>query len=241
MVISKYIDIANIVKQRISNGTYQAGDALPGQKAMAEEFQTSRVTIQRALDILSSSGLINRRQGSGAYVSQFGASMLDANINQFIGTTKLFKDKAKVDTKTLKFLIRLPDEEEANKLLLAISTPVYDILRLRYINDIPYSIEHSIMPTTVITGITEKVLEQSIYEYIQTKLKLKIGSAFRIISADKPNNLDKKYLDCTDTDPVLQISQVVYLRDGAPFEYSHTRHRYDQGSIYVSHQPFSKD
>ncbi|MCZ3393889.1 UTRA domain-containing protein, partial [Enterococcus faecium] len=55
--------------------------------------------------------------------------------------------------------------------------------------------------------------------------------AYRKISADKPNNMDQKYLKCDLTEPVLQVQQTVFLQNGEPFEFSTTRHRFDMGSI----------
>ncbi|MEG1045361.1 UTRA domain-containing protein, partial [Carnobacterium sp.] len=34
-------------------------------------------------------------------------------------------------------------------------------------------------------------------------------------------------------DPVLEVEQLVYLKDGRPFEYSRSRHRYDKRSYTV--------
>jgi len=89
------------------------------------------------------------------------------------------------------------------------------------------------MPLSVITDLNEKIAEGSIYNFIENNLGLKVGSSTRKISAEKPNDNDKKYLNCKNDDPVLQVSQTVSLNDGRIFEYSHTRHRYDKGSIIV--------
>ena len=43
--------------------------------------------------------------------------------------------------------------------------------------------------------------------------------------------LDQKYLDCATDDPILELEQQVYLKDGRIFEYSQTRQRYDKGSF----------
>ena len=44
-------------------------------------------------------------------------------------------------------------------------------------------------------------------------------------------NILKSSIYSHNTDPVLEVEQVVYLDDGIPFEYSQTRHRYDKGDF----------
>jgi GntR family transcriptional regulator len=97
------------------------------------------------------------------------------------------------------------------------------------------------MPIHVIPGITEEVLAGSIYDYIETRLKLGIGAANRMIGADKPNKDDEEYLRCQIDDPVLEVDQVVFLDNGVAFEYSQTRRRYDKGHIVMVNLNKKKD
>ena len=56
---------------------------------------------------------------------------------------------------------------------------------------------------------------------------------FRKISAEKASKNDIKYLASAETDPILQVEQVVYLQDGRPFEYSISRHPYNGKHAYT--------
>lgn len=231
--LAKYKDIATIIRNRILNGTYPTGDLLPEQVKLSKEFKTSRMTIQKALDLLSYEGLIYSKQGKGTFVKSNADSLskLDTSINQYVGTTELFKDRAIVRSTVLKNELRLPTVEEQEKLQLNKANAIYDIIRVRYLNKEPYCVEHSIMPVKILGDLSDDVLKNSIYSHIEHDLDLKIGAAYRKISADKPNNMDQKYLKCDLTEPVLQVQQTVFLQNGKPFEFSTTRHRFDMGSI----------
>ena len=52
---------------------------------------------------------------------------------------------------------------------------------MRYINNEPVVLEKTFMDATLITGINHSILEHSIYDYIESTLKLKISSANKII------------------------------------------------------------
>jgi GntR family transcriptional regulator len=61
--------ILDILYERIKSGTYQPNSKLPPENSLAQEFNVSRVTIRRALDVLVSRGMVFRMQGVGSFVS----------------------------------------------------------------------------------------------------------------------------------------------------------------------------
>jgi GntR family transcriptional regulator, arabinose operon transcriptional repressor len=67
--VPKYRQIYENLKEAISVGQYQSGQRLPSEAELGKAFDTSRLTVNRALRELQLSGLIVRRVGSGSYVS----------------------------------------------------------------------------------------------------------------------------------------------------------------------------
>lgn len=62
--------IASVVRAAILTGRLKPGDKLPSQLDLAERYGVARETVKSALTHLSHEQLINRRQGSGAYVRE---------------------------------------------------------------------------------------------------------------------------------------------------------------------------
>lgn len=230
----KYEQVAQAIRDRIQDGTYTLKSALPDQMQLCKEFEASRITIKRALNLLIEEGYLYSRQGSGTYVMKnaLAKNELDSRFDVYTGLTDQLSDQI-VTSKVIQFVIRNPAEDEADKLLLTEEDFIYDIQRVRYVDGEEYLIEHTLMPVEVIRDVTKKVLAGSIYSYIQHTLGLKIGGLNRRITAERPDELDQEYLFCTKEDPVLQVEQVVHLIDGTPFEYSRTRHRFDKGGVNV--------
>ena len=54
----KYVEIANIIRERIKNNTYPKGSLLPNQTDFVAEFSVSRMTVKKALTILIMEGLL---------------------------------------------------------------------------------------------------------------------------------------------------------------------------------------
>lgn len=63
-----YAQIEETLKKRLAAGLYCDSGVLPGEFALAEEFQVSRRTLRKALAALEAAGYIQRRPGVGSLV-----------------------------------------------------------------------------------------------------------------------------------------------------------------------------
>lgn len=61
--------VAQQLAAEISAGRLAAGDKLPPEARLVEQFQVSRTVVREAVSRLKSLGLVDSRQGSGVYVS----------------------------------------------------------------------------------------------------------------------------------------------------------------------------
>ena len=229
----KYQQIAKIIRKRIQEGVYPVDSLIPDQVTLSKEFDVSRMTMKKALDILAMEGLIYRQRGAGTFVMKNALiNQLDTKAEEYDGLTKQLPDK-KITSKIIYYDIEFPSEKVMEQLMLKENQPVYKLIRLRCLEGQPYVLEHTYMPSDIVTGLTEDILLGSIYRYLKEDLGLVFGGAFRKIHADKASEYDIDYLECAPHDPVLEVEQVVYLQNGKPFEYSRSRHRYDKRSYTI--------
>ena len=63
-----YLQLERNLRQAIEARLVKAGDALPTERELAEEFAVSRITVRKAIEGLVSDGLVSRRRGSGTFV-----------------------------------------------------------------------------------------------------------------------------------------------------------------------------
>ena len=66
--IPKYITIKNTLIDKIENGSYLPGDAIPSDNELMRTLGVSKSTITQALKNLEAEGYIIRRQGKGSFV-----------------------------------------------------------------------------------------------------------------------------------------------------------------------------
>lgn len=223
----KYKTIYDSIKDKILNKEYPANSKIPDEISLCKEYTCSRMTMKKALDLLVQEGLLYRKRGQGSFVMSSNNSKGQIVIpeRELQGFTK--SSQGNVTSKILEFKLEFANEEIANNLNIHVDDPIYNIFRLRLVNNKPYVLERTYMPTSLIPGITLEVLSNSVYDYIENTLSLKIARANKTTKADVSNELDHRYLNLKDIEPVLEIDQIAYLDNGIPFEYSISRHRYD--------------
>lgn len=77
---SKYVQIYNNLYEAISSGKYKPGDVLPTEKEMVKQYGVSRITIQRALQMLVEIGYVERTAGKGTFVKAASSALTQQNI-----------------------------------------------------------------------------------------------------------------------------------------------------------------
>ncbi len=229
--MNKYLEISKELLNRINTGTYNnSNNQIPNELQLAKEFNCSRMTMRRAIDILVQEGIIYRRRGSGSYIRDNISPICSPTFkldNEIIsGLTQSIDYN--IDNKLISFKLIFATESIKNALSIKLNDPVYEIIRIRYINSSPYVIEKTYMDASIISGITEEILAKSIYKYIEKDLNLSITGSKKILRASPSNELDRKYLLLLENEPVLEVEQIAYLSNGKAFEYSFSRHRYDK-------------
>src|ERR1700740_2648663 len=54
--------------RQVADGTFAAGERLPGEMEIAETYRVNRHTVRRALATLAERGFVRAERGSGTYV-----------------------------------------------------------------------------------------------------------------------------------------------------------------------------
>jgi GntR family phosphonate transport system transcriptional regulator len=66
--VALWRQVADGIERGIANGSFAAGEKLPGETEIAETYRVNRHTVRRALAALAERGLVRAERGSGTYV-----------------------------------------------------------------------------------------------------------------------------------------------------------------------------
>ncbi|MFF4346769.1 GntR family transcriptional regulator [Streptomyces sp. NPDC001530] len=65
-----YQQIADDIRQRILDGHYQAGDQLPTESDLMDEYGVSRIVVRNAVQAIENEGLVTKQRGKGTFVRE---------------------------------------------------------------------------------------------------------------------------------------------------------------------------
>lgn len=85
--ISAADQVYDRLRQLITDETWKAGEKLPTESQLAEEFAVNRLTVRVALQRLQAIGLLDIRVGSGTYVKEFDMCGNIEELSQFYTNT----------------------------------------------------------------------------------------------------------------------------------------------------------
>ena len=247
----KYQAIAADIQRSIEAGALRPNSKLPTVVELCEAYGVSKITIKRAIDLLTDKGLISSRRGSGTYVKnttelfeQTGIERIDgtadggddsfafSHSDRAAGFTKEHEGEGKkVSSVVYDFSIVNPPANIARHLNIQPDDFAYYHCRARCLDGEPMVIEYTYMPLDLIPGLKRSQLYLSVYDYLKNTLGLKISSFHRILRAVPATEEEAERLNTKPGVPMLEIAQVGFLDDGTPFEYSVSRYEGTRGEI----------
>lgn len=226
----KYEYIYKDLKQKIEEEEYSYQDFLPSENALVQIYGCSRNTVRRAIGTLVTDGYVQTLHGKGVRnifrpIDQ--TSYTIGGIESFKESS--IRNKKNGRTRVLQFMELTADEKIARKTGFSPGTELYYIQRLHYLDGKPLIINHNYFLKSAVPGLTAKIAEGSIYEYLENTLHMTIVNSKRVVTVEKITQIDEKYLhiNADDYNCMAVISSQTFNSDGVMFEFTQSRHRPD--------------
>ncbi|WP_318153050.1 GntR family transcriptional regulator [Metabacillus arenae] len=221
-----YHQIEEQIKAKIENGFLLPDDAIPSEREYAEKFGVSRMTVRQALNNLVNDGFLVRQKGRGTFVSKKKVEQKLQGLTSF--TEDMQERGMKPSNKLVHFEIIPAIESVASQLDVPVHTPVYEVKRVRLADDIPMALETTYLPANLIKGLTDEIINRSLYQYIEGHLKLEIDQATQQLEASTARESESKLLEVEKGAPILLILRTSFLKDGTPYEFVRSAYRGDR-------------
>lgn len=114
--ISAADQVYHELKQMVINETWKAGEKIPTETQLAEQFDVNRLTVRVALQRLQTIGLLDIRVGSGTYVREFDMCSSIAELSDFYTHTTSMSDireyRGIIETECVRLAVSRRTEEE---------------------------------------------------------------------------------------------------------------------------------
>lgn len=201
------------LRSGIESGRFPPQQSLPTELELQEFFGLSRTSIRQAIGKLAADGLVERRRSLGTIVLPQPFQEELSSLTSF--TEEVLRRGHTPQTRLVDFTIRPADAEDQKYLNLAPGAEVYDICRVRHIDDSPIGLIRSRLPVALLPDLTPDVfsvtgLRQSIYYILETVYHFKLVRADEIIHAVTLTEGDAELLALPPATAVLQRHRVTY-------------------------------
>lgn len=225
-----YHAIAQDIIKAIVAGEYET--KLPTEKALMTQFDASRTTIRRAIDVVFRHGLLRRVQGSGNFIvkqPQNSATVLNLSIG--------FDRAAMVAggpliSKVVTFDRIKADEQLAKQGNIAVGDELYRVIRLRYLQDQLYDLEESYFPRAVVPYLSEDGVQHSIFAFLRDAYGIYGSTTENYVHQVRLNATRAKLVGQPVGDKTMCLDGINYLASGIVFNFSKTFFVYPDLELY---------
>ena len=201
---------------------------IPSENALAQIYDCSRSTIRRALGELQKRGYIQTLFGSGSCVIYRPLKQMEF----MFGRIETFKETAirnhfEGRTEVVFFEELVADENVSEKTDMPVGTELIEVHRVRYINGKPLILDKHHFLKDAVRGLDREIASNSIYEYLEGVLGMRIMTSKRRVKVERADDCDKKFLELGEFNCVAVVSSRTYNSEGIQFEYTQSRHHPD--------------
>lgn len=215
MKIPKYQQIKDDLLKKIEVGEFKHGDRFYSEAELVKLYNVSSITVIRAVQELVNDGYLLRFQGKGTYVSRSRKRKLVefSDIEIYAGEPET------VEVLSLKIQ---HNEEKRKELKLKKKEDYYEIVRLRKVNEDPFLLHLSYIPSQFIKN---DVPSLDYYDSIYNRFK----SDFNIYMYDEESKETNeicfptddwvaKLLQMNTNEPTIRQEKKTILQDGTVAE-----------------------
>jgi len=231
-----YIQIKDVLIEKINSGELKSGSQLPSEREISETYNISRMTARNALTQLVDLGYAYRVKGKGTFVR---FPNIERDFVKLSGFSQMLRSKGiKPSNKIVKSGIIEADKKIASLLETTIGTKVYEIVRVRYGDNIALALEYSYLPVSLFDNLLQYDFESnSLYKVIEDIYEHKLKFSKQWIKITTLYKNEARMLDVIEHTPAFLLESISYDMDERVVEATRSLNIGDRTTFYTELWP----
>lgn len=226
-----YFQLYDILYRDIRDGVYKPGQLLPTEQMLGEQYHISRITVRKALELLTNDGLIAKRRGYGTFVQPRKVEQTLTRVQHF--ANEMEKRGVESSVTMLANEVVYASRTVAGQLRIAEGDQLARVERLRYADGQPMCIENSHLILASCPEVPRHDFSrQSLRRFLEEQYNIVWKRARQKIFAVAADGRLAGYLGIKAGDPLIYIERVSYTQADCPGEYLQAWYRGD--SYYLT-------
>jgi GntR family transcriptional regulator len=215
--------------RRIEQGSLPSGTRLPSEPELAAELSVSRATVREALHALATDGVVERRRGSGTFVSGRPRMVNSLDLN-FGVTEAIVAAGMRPGTPDATFWVEPATADNAARLAVPPGTNLVVIDRIRTADGTPVVASRDVVPRDLFKNLeleAARMLEGSVYEVLRHELDIAVDHGIATLRPIRADSYLASRLAIEPGGLLVYLWQVDYTGVGTPVLLSHEYHLAD--------------
>lgn len=230
--VPKHVELREKLRSRFQR--MAANSVIPSARELAKTYKVSAMTVRQALVALQQEGMIHSVPGLGTFVSDHRMS----KKLTFVSFSQEVIERGMKPSSAIVSAIKTTVKELviAESLGISVGDPVYKLERVRFADKIPMALEESYISTSLIPGLLDQDLSDSLYDIFRNSYEKPVVRAECVVS---PINLSKRQADLLDAEPksaALSFVVIAYDARGRALERCNSVKRGDRYDFKYSIQ-----
>jgi GntR family transcriptional regulator len=226
-----------ILRQEIEDGVYSGADPMQGEIGLADRFSVSRITIRKAMDRLTTEGLVKRQRGRGTFARDQSdrASPITASLSGNIENLVALGLQTDVDLIELIYVIAPP--HICDVMGKPEGTTMQRAIRVRSLDGVPFSHLTTWLPENIGRSFSADEMRSMPLLRLIERAGHHIAKAQQSISAKLATPEVAQLLQIEPGEALLSVRRLVFDEDGQVVEHISGLYRPD---TYEHHMEYDR-
>jgi len=225
--VLKYVRVRDYLRSLVTH-ELSAGDTIPSERLLCEQFGVSRMTVRQAVDALVVEGLLDREQGRGTFVAP---TKVDLEVRLASFGEEMARRGMEPSSKVLAAEVVAATPDIADALDILPGERVFYLHRVRFADGEPMAIEQSWLSCQLVPGLFDGALPDSIYGELRRR-GLEPDWGEDTVSATEVDAQDAELLGVPAGRAVLRLARRTFAGETACV-YSRSTYRADRYVLWV--------
>ena len=211
-----YLQLCDVMADRIATRAWKPGSALPNEGDLAREFGVSPGTARKALERLEQMRLIIRRQGRGSFVCDLTSGEL---VDRFATIRGADGGNVVAKVGSVEVERAAATAEECARLCLAQGDPIYRVRRVLLAGDVQFMIEKASMPAALFPELEQQDILAGQVALLARHFGVLLGKGSERIATEPASREVSESLGVAEGAIVVVMDRVILALDGRPIEW----------------------
>ncbi|MBE5917934.1 MAG: GntR family transcriptional regulator [Pseudobutyrivibrio ruminis] len=233
----KYIEIYDQIREKILSSEYKTGEFLPCEGDLQIEYNASRTTIRKAIELLRKENLIKVKQGHGTTILPVDRHV--TNFKKIRGVNNVFSrflidEPYETSTPGSIVDLQLATPEVAVALNINVGDQIYRLQHIESVNNEPFCYMVNFLPTNLFPDLeTYSGKISRLYEFLAQNYQVFFESCEETLHAVDSGFIESKLLNIPSGTPLILFKRISRSNVGT-FEYAETLIRPDIMQVVFS-------